>query len=249
MKLWILIVLLAFSSSAFAVTKLSQADAESTGFPIVISESGSYKLTSNLDMTAPGLTQSISDLRLVPAIQITADHVELNLGGHAIAGVGDPSIGGGPSNNGQGAGVRVEADSATGNLHTYVTIRNGSVLFSSNDGVVLGDHSKALDLRIECSYGHGIVVGDVGMVANNVIEGPNAFGILLLGAGTIVRSNTVADATNHGIGTSDAGQAALVVQNTVKDSGSGITVDSESLVGPLNIEIDSGTSSTHCPRP
>ena len=52
---------------------------DAPGFPVTLSQRGSYRLTSNLDIDDPNAT----------AIEITADYVTLDLDGFAITGPAD----------------------------------------------------------------------------------------------------------------------------------------------------------------
>ncbi len=87
MKTLIALVALTLAAAAHAqVITIDQAKAQAgnvtpgdaPGFPVTLSQPGSYRLSGNLTVADPG----------VHAISITADHVTLDLGGFTIAGPG-----------------------------------------------------------------------------------------------------------------------------------------------------------------
>ena len=73
------------------------------GFPVTISRPGSYRLSGNLEVTDPDIT----------AIEITADHVTLDLNGFSIQG---PLIAARDSSNRRG--VRARPCEVVGSRHT-----------------------------------------------------------------------------------------------------------------------------------
>src|SRR5438270_11113848 len=99
-SLFVCVAMLVFARSAFAATDIVSIDQKSSenglkgchhpGFPIQICDSGSYRLDSNLTVSAFD----------TDAIQIFADNVTLDLNGFAISG---PWVQGGT--HGFGTGV------------------------------------------------------------------------------------------------------------------------------------------------
>jgi hypothetical protein len=108
-----LVFMLVLPISSYAVDgqrKISQTP--STTFPITISQSGSYVLTSNLSVTDPN----------VNAIEITVNDVTLDLNGHTIQG----------PNTGTGYGSGIYA------LDRYsITIKNGRIWGFGQNGIYL----------------------------------------------------------------------------------------------------------------
>ena len=150
---FILIVLLSagVASADQGRTEIGPTDT----FPIVIDTPGSYVLTANLHVTTDN----------TKAIEITADNVDIDLGGHIIQGPGTSSV--------EGAGIY-------GINVSGVTIHNGSIteIASGIDLVGTAGYSGAnrfFDLTISrCGFdglnfdggsARDIVVHDVGMAA------------------------------------------------------------------------------------
>src|SRR5579871_5242155 len=125
MKVALVAVLAAIPAFAVdGVVLINQANAmagnvtpgDSAGFPVTLSQSGSYKLSSNLVVTDPNAS----------AIVITADHVTLDLNGFSIIG---PNV-----CNGQGNTPTTSCTVSTGlaigidaGEHAGITIMNGSI--------------------------------------------------------------------------------------------------------------------------
>ncbi len=86
---------------------------DAAGFPVTISQAGSYRLTGNLTVPDANTT----------AISVTADNVTVDLNGFSILG---------PTGAGTGRGV-----SGVGFSHT--TVRNGTVQGVGEDGIRLGN--------------------------------------------------------------------------------------------------------------
>lgn len=109
------------------------------GFPYVISQPGSYKLSGNLLVTDPNKA----------AIRIAVDFVTLDLGGFSILGPNDCSSGV-CSANGAGNGIETLAD------HVYfnITIRNGTIQGMGHAGVSMNGDSFLLEYLHVRSNGH-----------------------------------------------------------------------------------------------
>jgi hypothetical protein len=159
-----------------------------TSFPIVINQPGSYLLTADLTVSSPG----------VNAIEIQADNVTLDLGGHSIAGPGSSE-----------GSFGVSASARTG-----VTVRNGTVAGFGycvylGDGfsgsyVVEGVHAEA------CNFGffaYRAVIRDCSAVANTE-TGIAGYGLQMTstrasfntggGIFLVIGSCTTCDATSNG---------------------------------------------------
>lgn len=145
------------------------------GFPITITQPGSYRLTS-------GLTVGSN----ITAITISADHVTLDLNGFEIR--GPVSCSGTPvtscSSTGTGLGIDINAD--------YVTVENGHLTGLGNacvSATVGNDFVRISDLSIsEC--GDAGIVAVSGRIDNVVVrrvavDGINSF------FGTALVSNSV----------------------------------------------------------
>ena len=137
---------------------------DAPGFPITISQPGSYRLASNIVVPNANTT----------AIEITASHVSLDLNGFAILGPtvcsGTPVTGCSPT--GQGVGILANLGGTSN-----VTVRNGTVSGMGNTGVlvVVG----GLVERIHASHNgtDGVVLQDGALALNNTATRNGRFGL------------------------------------------------------------------------
>jgi len=188
---------------------------DTAGFPIQISASGSYVLTSDL-------VQAVAN---IGGISIQSDDVTLDLNGFTISGPGTVA----------GVGVSIAGD--------RVVVSNGSVLnFGGGinfSGAGDGDASRVHDVVITTESAWAVRLGENSEIRNCtvtagatavtafrgahivgnriVVDTPNAnaHGIEALGD-SIVRDNIIVDATGHGIyGSSNS----IFDSNTVRGSG------------------------------
>jgi hypothetical protein len=144
------------------------------GFPVTISEPGSYRLTGNL---------TIQDFDTT-AIQITADSVTLDLNGFSIIGPADCTIRSAtcPSH---GTGIGVQAGGLQIAGPRGVRIRNGSVLGMGLEGILMtGDGSFVEKVTVRNNAGGGMSVA--GAVLESAAIQNGSFGIIAL----IVRDST-----------------------------------------------------------
>jgi hypothetical protein len=223
----------ALTHGAFAsdgITMIDQKDAtrgkvtpmDTPGFPVTISEPGSYRLASNLVVPDAATT----------AIQITADDVTLDLNGFSIIGpnVCTPN----PTRcTFQGGGIGVMAVGPVGVVSpANVRVMNGTVRGMGGHGIrMMGDGTVVERVLSVSNGGPGIVVGEgsvidsiaklngsgsaiVGMIVRGCTAANNIFGIFVrpggVATGNIAKSNaagglSVTNATAQG--------------NTAKDNG------------------------------
>lgn len=211
---------------------------DTPGFPVEITSAGSYLLTSKL--TAPaGNVDGI----VISADNITLDlnGFELEGGAHPssagievlsrLVNVDNGTI------HGFGTGMRLVGGAGFGdnsratNLTIY-NVRNFGILLGAQslvencdidsefNGIILGDRSIARSNRINLTdpaftNSNGILVGEVGLVQDNVVAGTPGDG-LRAGAGSTVTGNTVRASRASGILL--AGNGTLVEGNTVTNS-------------------------------
>lgn len=193
-------------STASGVISFDQAKAEAggvtandaPGFPVTVSQPGSYRLMSNLTVTDPR----------VDAIQITASNVTLDLNGFTIQGPvacsgRAASFACTPSNS-LGRGIRSSSTS-------FTAVRNGSVL-GFQAGVTLGSFATVEDLNVANSAGYAIATEHSSLVARNKVSGA-LYGILATGS---IRDNVVFNTRVTGI---DSAGATVISGNTVHWSG------------------------------
>jgi hypothetical protein len=121
---------------------------DALGFPVTISEEGSYQLTGSLTVSDPS----------VSAIVIQASSVTLDLNGFTIR--GSWVVGTGCSVLGTGAGIISQQEG--------VVVRRGRVVGMSQSGVSLaGPHSRVEATAVARSCRNGIEVGELGQVIDS----------------------------------------------------------------------------------
>ena len=161
---------------------------DTPGFPVTISQPGSYKLSGNLTVPNPGTT----------AIEIAASHVTLDLNGFAILGITDCSSGLSPCvNAGNGVGIVTR-----GGARFNITLRNGTIQGMGREGILLhGDSHLVEYMHVRSNGGDGISIrggSDKGssIVQHNTAQRNSGNGIVL-GRGLV--SHNVADVNGSGI--------------------------------------------------
>jgi hypothetical protein len=162
---------------------------DAPGFPVTITQPGSYRLSSNL--IVPDANTS--------AIRIAADHITLDLNGFAILGPVDCS-GGNCFGLGNGSGV----EGGAGGVHFNITIRNGTIQGMGGSGVELrGDSIVVEHLNVRSNGRDGISIGnsqDAGAsIARYNTADRNGQNGIVVSIG-LVTHNTVSVNLNHGIG-------------------------------------------------
>jgi len=116
---------------------------DAAGYPVTLSESGSYLLTGNL--TLPDQNTD--------GIEVTADDVSIDLNGFAIEGpvtcTGEPVSSCSAQGNGDGIdGYTSQAEN--------VSVRNGSIRGAGNEGISLRSHSEVENVRVSQNGNFGI---------------------------------------------------------------------------------------------
>ena len=142
------------------VIEINQASVKAAGaFPFVISKSGSYRLTSNLDVTDATARAGGSLAENTTAIQITAADVTIDLNGFEIkgptscSGAPAPSCSCTPSG---GGGIGIDGNATVG-----VTVMNGTIRGMGDFGILLGRQSRVERVRV-------VDNGNVGITAETV---------------------------------------------------------------------------------
>lgn len=171
------LVLACGTSTAFAVDGVILIDqnralagsvtpGDAPGFPVTLSQPGSYRLSGNL--TVPAATDGIV---------ITANRVTLDLNGFSVAG------------SGTGKGI---SNGLAGRIGT--SIRNGTVT-NFQDGIFLkesGDEfatSEILQIRVIGNAGSGILASANSVISGNTAAGNGSFGITAGAASTVSDNN------------------------------------------------------------
>ena len=217
---------------------------DTAGFPVTISQSGSYRLTGNL--VVPDLDTT--------AIQITADFVTLDLNGFSIAGPGVCTTSPTTVCPAPGTGVGIQATGSQAPFPRGIRVVNGSVHGMGLLGIQLNGLGSSVErVTVDSNAGGGMGVqgaviqsaatqnGNFGILAMSIrdsIARQNAGDGIILGIDGGIASGNVSS-ENGGIGLAvqlgtatgntaflnhDAGIAAIcpstVVGNTVVTNGS-----------------------------
>jgi parallel beta-helix repeat protein len=166
--------MLAFAASAGAVDgtiEINQAKVLAAGgFPYVISNIGSYRLTGNLAVSSTS----------ADAIDVKSNHVTIDLNGFSIVGPGSSSTGKGI------AGFTANA----------LTVENGTIT-GFQAGVVIGTDGIVKFAHVDAN-GNGIVAGANAVIQGCTANG-NTNGLGIQVAGEAVVSGNTASANSTGI--------------------------------------------------
>jgi hypothetical protein len=201
---------------------------DAAGFPVTITNRGSYRLTSNLTVANANTT----------AISVQQEFVTVDLGGFHIRGVTDctpdPVV---CTPLGTGSGVAVDTSARFG-----VHVRNGTVSRMGASGVVVGGEGVVEQIVAEENGGIGIVGGNPAvflshaLVRNNVAHFNGSHGIQT-GEGAVVTGNSATrnaadgincdfsstvsgnSASRNGEDGIDCGDGSVVAENTVTFNG------------------------------
>lgn len=190
-------------------------DGDPPGFPVTITTSGSYRLTSNLDY--PGASAS--------AITLAASDVALDLGGHTVKGTNNCTVG--PNGWVTGCSENGGFTAIDGFASVRDRVTNGRVFAASEVGIHLADASEVRDVQVSNCSNTGVVLGSRSIVASVSSIGNGANGIAATGP-ALVRDVVV---TNNRLDGVTAGPGSTVSGSTTSDNGSdGITATTGSLV-------------------
>jgi hypothetical protein len=139
------------------------------GFPYVITQPGSYKLSGNLSVSS---TTSY-------AIKIQANFVTIDLNGFAIIGPG------------LGSGLGICSCNLPFQPPVHSTVVNGAVTGFGGGGIVLGDKARVQNAHVSNNgAGGGIQVGIGSLIIGNVVDN-NADSGIIASTGSVIRDNTV----------------------------------------------------------
>lgn len=195
--------------NATCATASGCAPGDAAGFPIEISRSGSYRLTSNLDVRAQPASVDVT------VIRIRANDVTLDLNGFALIGgvicTGTPTV---CSAAGTGVGVLADSTDALSNL----VVRNGTIRGMGSNGIQLettsvGEGFEVSGVRAISNGARGIRLSSSGTssLTGCRAERNATFGISAVGAGGLIKGNVVSN--NGGTGINASGY--LISENVV----------------------------------
>lgn len=188
------------NEAAVAVGGITSGDG--SGYPVTISESGSYRLTGNLT-----ISNTVTN-----AISVTADNVTIDLNGFSIIGPGS------------GSGNGIQADT---NL-SRVTVTNGNVVSMGSRGIWLFSlSSQVIGVVASDNGSFGIQMGDQSLVRDSSANDNGKGGILVSEGGVVANSSADGNAED-GI---QGGHAANIFDSSATSNGGhGIRVITGSLV-------------------
>jgi parallel beta-helix repeat protein len=212
----VLALLLLFATPALAVDGMLEINqtcavetgcfaGDTAGFPVDLSESGSYRLTGDLD--ASGADR---------AIQISVSDVTLDLNGFKIANAGSRGV------------------TTTNDFDDFenLAVLNGVIIVEGGYAVMLGDGERARVERMRVRSGGsgiipGITAGPHCHIADNVVSTPgdNTIGISAA-EGCVVRGNAV-QSGGRGITCS----RCTIANNTISPTSQGIQAGASTITG------------------
>lgn len=188
--------------------------ADPAGFPVTITQPGSYRLTGNLDV------RTATNPENVDAIEVATHDVTIDLNGFAVYG---PSVcaGAPPATalacapTGSGRGI----DAAN---RKQVSVFGGTVSGAGSFGILCGTDCRIERMHVENCGLHGIVSGEGSLVFANTVRRNQQSGIGFTSQGGVaIRANSSLE--NGGDGISPGG-SDRIEGNTVRDNrGAGIS--------------------------
>lgn len=165
---------------------------DASGFPVTITATGSYLLTSDLDVSSETSPQNVT------ALDINAHGVHIDLNGFSIIG---PGI--------SGTGFGVDAV-----FFNEVTVRNGTIRGMGNDGVRTDRRARIEELHVLENGGDGIFVDLYSIVNRNVVYLNGGSGIEA--SASTIHGNACHQNGGDGI---NGNNASSVWSNTITFSG------------------------------
>jgi hypothetical protein len=156
---------------------------DTPGFPVQISQSGSYVLTSGLDVPAG------SD-----GLKLSSGNVTIDLNGFSV--IGPETCNNTPVTDCTGSGFEDGIDAG----HSNVTVENGKVKGFAGSGLDLSDRATIRGIRAEQNGSTGIFVeGDSLVVESQAVR--NGISGINTGDRSVVRNSNAWGNGNHGIET------------------------------------------------
>ncbi len=176
------------------------------GFPVVITQSGSYRLTSNLDLSvAPSPPETT-------AIQIGASDVAIDLAGFSILGTTTCGVSGSCTNTGSGSGIAV----TFGSIRERISIHDGVIHGMGRYGIACDTGCSVERLSIQGNGSVGILVFNApARIHASIVRSNGGDGIDAAGS---ISDNVIQ--ANGGLGFRDRGDS-VVTRNVVKGNGNG----------------------------
>ncbi len=202
---------------------------DTPGFPVTLSDPGTYRLSGNLDVTAFPSPEHIS------VIEVAASDVTIDLAGFSILGgcyyIGCPTgTGRGIYRSTSDARTRVFGGTVTGMGGTGIELGQGAIVRDVivhrgyGDAITLGAHGSVSDCIVSLNSGQGISVGAGASIEGNVVIKNGSFGIGLdRGA---VRGNVVSENAGTGI---SCGEECVAERNYSYANSTGLRMQTKGL--------------------
>jgi len=206
---------------------------DTAGYPVTITVTGSYRLTSNLPRSTL-LGGSLNE----HTIAISADGVTLDLGGFHISCA--VILGGGRTCSGTGSGVN-DSISTSG-----TSVKNGTISGMGADGLSLEAQSEVQNIRARRNGNRGISVNFGSTATGNTVYENGGIGIDG-GAGSTISGNTSYFNVGDGIfadpGSTVSSNTAYANQGTGINARSGSNVQGNTVRGNggYGLDIDATT--------
>jgi hypothetical protein len=176
--------------------------ADTAGWPVTVSASGSYRLTSNL--TIPDENTD--------GIVVSSTNTTVDLNGFGLIRVGCEGLAEHTClKTGTGSGIK-----ASNGAEAYgLSVKNGSVIGMGQTGIVTGEHSSVSNVRVRRNGNSGIHLQHHSLLTESHIS-RNGSGVFA-NSNTVISRNLVAE--NDGAGIHCAGGGASISQNMVHGNG------------------------------
>jgi Right handed beta helix region len=188
---------------------------DTPGFPVTISQPGSYRLSGNL--TVPDINTT--------AIEVKTDNVTIDLNGFSILGpvncTGGFLCGGTIPPGTKGYGILAGSDTPQ-QAYFNITIRNGTIQGMGADAIhIIGDSVTVADLHIRSNGFSGIVIRSFDasqtslIVEHTTVQRNGSYGIKTYGG--VITENTIDQSGNSGIQILSA-NGGIVSRNVISRS-------------------------------
>ena len=190
---------------------------DAAGFPVTISDSGSYRLTGDLDVSGQPNASNLD------AIEFSVDHVRIDLNGFSIIGPGTP-----------GTGEGIDGFPSAEN----VTIVNGTVRGMGATGIKVDRRARIQGVTVEDNGENGINTDIFSIIIDCIANGNGSDGIKT--TNSVVRGN-VSD-QNGGDGIDALGNSTVIGNRVSFNTGVGISLSGGS--GYAHNSANSNTGGT-----
>jgi hypothetical protein len=205
-KHWLAAALVAIVSACPAATAnaavilITQAKAQAgnvtpgdaAGFPVWITQPGSYRLDTNLTGT---VNQSVIEVR-APDVTIDLNGFRIDGAGVAYNGIlGRPDASGVTVRNGTISGFRVNGIKGTGE---FWTVENMRIIENGRDGIRTGWNSQIRDNTVSYNGAAGIACGEYCHVEGNIASKNLGLAAIEIGQGTAL-GNTITGNAQYGL--------------------------------------------------